>query len=135
MAELAESVEPPVKPASRSFRIWYCVIQTVALAVFAVLCRICAKFETIYSELGMTKLPPLTELWLGIAPFFRSFAGLLLLAVIGAALVALGMRGTLDRILRNLIAANVIGTFLLVGFYVLALFVPIMHIQEALREK
>jgi hypothetical protein len=125
----------PDAPASRALRLWYAVIQGVAVAVFVTLCWFARKFEEIFEQLGMKDLPLPTEALVALARFVRTPAGSVLMAAGGATLVLLGLRGTLDRVLRKLIVGNVVGVFFLVAFYVQSLFIPIMKIQEALKDK
>ncbi len=122
-------------PASRSLRIWYAVIQSVALMVFVTLCWLARKVAEIFNELGMERLPPPTEALLAMAAFVRAPVGSILMAASGSALVVLGLRGAFDGVLKKLIVGNVAGVFLLIGFYIQCLFVPLAKIQEALKDR
>jgi len=122
-------------PASRSLRIWYAVIQGVTIFVFVTLCWIARKFGEIFKELGMEILPFPTEALLAMAAFIRTPAGSILMAASGGALVVLGLRGAFDGVLKKLIVGNVVGVFLLIGFYIQCLFVPLAKIQEALKDR
>ena len=88
-----------------------------------------------FDQLGMKDLPVPTEAMIAVARFVRTPLGSILIAAAGAALVALGLRGSFDRVLRKLIMGNVVGVLFLVGFYVQSLFLPIIKIQEALKDR
>jgi hypothetical protein len=122
-------------PASRSLRTWYAVIQGVAVSVFVTLCWIARKFEEIFKQVGMEVLPFPTEVLLAVSAFVRTPAGSILMAASGGALVVLGLRGAFDGVLRKLIAGNVVGVLLMLGFYTQCLFVPLAKIQEAIKEQ
>jgi hypothetical protein len=126
---MADEASPP----SRSLRVWYAVIQSVALGVFVALCWTARKFEDIFKQIGMEVLPFPTEALLAVSSFVRGPAGSILIAASATALVLLGLRGAFDGVLKKLIAGNVVGVALLIGFYIQCLFVPLAKIQEALK--
>jgi hypothetical protein len=132
---MPDEAAAPASPPSRSLRIWYAVIQGVGICVFVTLCWIGRHFEEIVDQLGMKDLPAPTEAIIAAARFVRTPFGSVLIAAAGAALVVLGLRGSFDRILRKLIVGNIVGVFFLVGFYVQSLFLPIIKIQEALKDR
>ena len=132
---MAPEAAPAPAPPSRALRIWYCVVQTIALLVLVYLSFIARKFEEIFIQLEMKGLPLPSEFCIAVARFVRHPAVVVLLAVAAVALVVLALRGALDRRLRRLITANVVATGVLVGFYVLSLFLPILRIQHELEKQ
>jgi hypothetical protein len=132
---MPDEAAPGPSPPSRSLRIWYAVIQGVSFSVFVTLCFIARKFEAIFGQLEMRELPIPTEAMMATARFVRTPAGSVVMAALCVMLVVLGLRGAFDRILRKLIVGNVVGVFLLSGFYVQSLFLPLSKIQEALKDR
>jgi type II secretory pathway component PulF len=122
-------------PEPRFLRSVYCVIQAGAFVVFGILCWITKKFEEIYDQLGMTDLPVPTVLFLLLARFARSPIGMATFSACLIVLVVLARRGTFDERLKKLIWGNFLGLFGLTGFITLAIFLPIIKIQETLNTK
>jgi len=132
---MADEAAPAVPPPSKALRRWYALIQIVSLSTFVVLSWLAQGIERVYQHLEFKALPAPTELSITIAQGVRSAAGSVVLALTAILLVAFGLRGTFDRHLRALIKINVIGTALMIGFYVLSLYMPILRIQQALNQQ
>jgi hypothetical protein len=128
-----EAAPPP--PPPRSLRVGYAVVQSATVALVVTLCWIARGFERVYDQLDLKALPAPTELFLAAARFVRTPAGSIAVGLLGGGLVVMGLRGTFDRWLRKLIAGNVVGGALLLAFYVLSLYIPILRIQDALKDR
>jgi hypothetical protein len=131
---MGEEAAPVPPPPSESLRIWYAVVQALSLSVFLTLCWISQKFEEIYAQLEMKTLPLPTELFIAVTHVVRTPLGFIVTTLLFGIPIALGLRGTFDRFLRKLVVVNVVGVGMLVAFYVLALVVPILKIQQALKD-
>lgn len=91
-----------------------------------------APFERVFEQMEMRKLPAPTEAFLALSGFLRSPAGLIGFGLVELGLIALILRGSLDRVLRKWTVANAIGVALLIPFYVLTVYLPVLRIQHEL---
>jgi hypothetical protein len=80
-------------------------------------------------------LPPPTELFIAVAKTVRSPVASVALGLWFLAMAALSLRGSFDQFLRMLVVGNVIGLVLLIGFYVQSLILPLIKIQEVLKDR
>ena len=82
----------------------------------------------------MRELPLPTEAFLALSRFVRWPPGLAMVIMLEAALMILAWRGSLDRMLKNLIGANVVALLVLVPFWLLGISMPIVKIQQSLNK-
>ncbi|HLY74148.1 MAG TPA: hypothetical protein VKU80_08525 [Planctomycetota bacterium] len=115
-------------------RLTYVLLQAATGVVLVGFAFITEKFEVIFRQMEMKELPLPTEAFLALARFVRWPVGLVLLSLVDLSLIALAQRGILDRPLKKLVWANVIFLLLVVPFYVLSVFLPIIRIQQALSK-
>jgi hypothetical protein len=123
---------PEGAPPSAPPRLLTSVLQTLSGMALGALAFITAGFDEVFQKLEMRELPLPTEAFLALSRFIRWPVGSALFVLLELGLVALIVRGTLDRILKKLIVANGLFLTLLVPFYVLSIFLPIIRIQQAL---
>jgi hypothetical protein len=119
--------------APRPPRIGFCLIQAASLSVFTGLCWAAGTYEKIFNDLEMIRLPAPTESLLFVARGVRAWP--FVVPVVGLALIALALRGTLDRWLRKLIVINIVWAVLMIPFGYLSLHLPIRMIAETLLDK
>ena len=109
-------------------------LQGVTGAVLVAFAFLTAPFEKIYEQLEMRELPAPTQAFLALCGFLRRPMGLIGFSLLELVLMALILRGSLDRILQKWIVADAIGLTLLVPFYVLSVYLPIIRIQQSLAK-
>lgn len=96
--------------------------------------HIAKPYEKLFHDLEMHDLPAPTEAMLSVSGLIRTPAGSVLVAVIGLVMIALACRGAFDRRLKKMILFNGIWVLLLIPFTYLSLHMPIVKIEQNLRE-
>lgn len=119
---------------TRSSRTGYCFLQAASAAALIGLSFVTAKFERIFSDMEMRQLPIPTEGALALSRWVREPVGLVLVLLALSVLIGLAQKGALDQVLQNLIWANALFLFFGAGFWVMAIFLPIIKIQQALQK-
>lgn len=123
---------PKPDPRLRARRAAFGAVTIAALGILLGLAFVARKFEEIFSSLELRSLPAPTELFLAGARFLRSGPGIAGLALLAAAAAGLSWRGRFDGRHGKSTILVTVGTFVVIGFYVLAVFMPIVRIQASL---
>lgn len=121
------------EPRLRAWRASLCVLMASLAGILVGLSAITGRFEEVFRQLEMKILPLPTELFLALARLARSVPGILALAagVIAASLAV--WRGKADPHLRKAAVAGILAAGLLPLFFVVAVYLPVLKIQQALR--
>ncbi|HLY10481.1 MAG TPA: hypothetical protein VKW04_14355 [Planctomycetota bacterium] len=129
-------IQAPERPASpsRTPRFVYALLQIAVGAALVWLAFITEEFEKVYKHLEMRELPLWTDLAIVLARGVRVPLGLATLGLVEAALVGLALRGSLDRRLGRGIRITLIVLVLMVPAWMLAVYMPILRIREALSK-
>jgi type II secretory pathway component PulF len=107
-------------------------MQVLSGAALVALAFLAGSFQQIFEQMEMKELPLPTEAFLALSAFLRRPVGLIGFCLLELALIALMLRGSLDRVLRKWTVANAIFLTLLIPFYVLSVHLPIIKIQQTL---
>jgi hypothetical protein len=121
-------------PAPQALRRWYALLQTSSAAVLVGLSVITWKFDEIYRQMEMHYLPLPTEVAVAWSRFIRWPVGFSIFAVFVIVVILLAQRGLFDRFLKKLILGNVLAIAIMIPFWVLAVYMPIVKIQQTLEK-